>query len=227
MCFSAEASFGAGAVIAVVGAFAMQKASTASQGGLAAIPLFFAIQQCLEGMLWITIHHLEYLLWQQIGTYGFLLFAWVVWPVYIPFAIRLLEKDPRRRKWLALLIGVGSFVSLCFAYILIFHHAEASIAGNHITYTQDFRYDEPFSWITSAFYFIPIALSPFVSSIKKIWFLGITIITSFIITKIYFQDHLISIWCFFAAIMSILVLWIIRKLRKVPHGKDYDLAKAY
>lgn len=142
-----------------------------------------------------------------------------MWPVFIPFSIRLLEKEVRRRKILAIVMGMGAFVSLFFAYILIFHHAEASIEGYHIEYKQYFQYGKPFLWLTSACYFIPTVLSLFISSIKKIWILGITILVSFIITKIYFEGHLVSIWCFFAAILSILILWIILYLRKLPMYK--------
>jgi hypothetical protein len=216
MCFSAEASFGAGAVIGIVGVVAIRKASTPSQRIFATIPLFFAIQQCLEGILWLSLPNPDNLFWQQIGTYGFLLFAWVVWPVFIPYSIRLLEKEARRRKILAILMGMGVFVSLCFAYILVFHQAAAHIEGAHIKYEQDFHYSSGFAWLTSACYFIPTAISPFISSIKKVWVLGGTILISFVVTKLYFQDHLVSIWCFFAAVLSGLVLWIILHVRQTP-----------
>ncbi|WPP49829.1 DUF6629 family protein [Catalinimonas niigatensis] len=214
MCFSAEASFGTGTVIAIIGGITLQKTSTPSQRIFASIPLFFAIQQAMEGILWISLPSTDYLLWQRIATYGFLLFAWIVWPVLIPFSIWLLEKDAKRRRLLAIAMGMGTFVSLFFAYILIFHHAQASIEGYHIVYHQDFEYSKPFLWLTSAFYFIPTALSHFISSNKKVWLLGITILFSFIITKIYFEDHLVSIWCFFAALLSVLILWVILDLRK-------------
>ncbi len=215
MCFSAEASFGAGAVIGIMGVVAIKKASTTSQRVLAIIPLFFSFQQCMEGILWLSLPNLDELLWHRIGTYGFLVFAWVVWPVFIPFSIRLLEEDRIRRKILTVILGMGGFVSLCFAYVLIFYHAESSIMGHHIQYKQNFEYGKRFSWLTSICYFVSIAISPFTSSNKKFWLLAITILISFIITKLYFQDHFVSIWCFFAAILSILILWIIVHLREV------------
>jgi hypothetical protein len=79
MCFSAEASFGTGADIAIVGTVAIKKAETPSQRIFALIPWFFSIQQSMEGILWVTLPNPDSLLWQRIGTYGFLLFAWVLW----------------------------------------------------------------------------------------------------------------------------------------------------
>jgi hypothetical protein len=214
MCFSAEASFGTGVVLAIVGAVAVRKAETPSWRVFAMIPLFLSIQQCMEGILWLSLPHPDFLLWQRIGTYGFLLFAWVIWPTYIPFSVRLLEENEKRKKILSIVMGMGACVSLFFAYILIFHQAEAKIEGYHIQYAQNFQYGYLVSWIVSAFYFIPTVISLFISSIKRVWLLGIVVLISSIITRIFFEDYLISIWCFFAAVFSILVLLIIISLRE-------------
>lgn len=214
MCFSAEASFGTGVVIAIVGAVAVRKAETPSWRVFALIPLFLSIQQCMEGILWLSLPHPDFLLWQRIGTYGFLLFAWVVWPTYIPFSVRLLEVDEKRKKILSILMGMGVCASLFFSYILIFHQTEAQIDGYHIKYNQNFQYGYLISWIVSGFNFIPTVISLFISSIKQMWVLGIVILISFIITKVFFEDYLISIWCFFAAALSFLVLYIIMSLRE-------------
>ena len=62
MCFSAEASFGTGVVIAIVGAVAVRKAETPSRRVFAMIPLFLSIQQCMEGILWLSLSHPDFLL---------------------------------------------------------------------------------------------------------------------------------------------------------------------
>jgi hypothetical protein len=52
-------------------------------------------------------------------------------------------------------------------------------------------------------------LSSFFSSNPKIWVLGVLNLIGFAISRIYFLEHIISIWCFFAAIFSGAILWII------------------
>ena len=111
-------------------------------------------------------------------------------------------------------MGMGVCASLFFAYVLIFHQAEARIEGYHIQYAQNFQYGYLVSWIVSTFYFTPTVISLFISSIKRVWLLGIVVLISLIITRIFFEDYLISIWCFFAAVFSILVLLIIISLRE-------------
>ena len=91
MCFSASASFGAGIVLSVIGIASLKKVQHASQIPFAALPLIFAIQQFSEGILWLVLPNLEYLILRQVITYVFLFFAQIVWPVWVPFAILLLD----------------------------------------------------------------------------------------------------------------------------------------
>ena len=55
MCFSSNASFGASAVLAVVGVVAIAKAKNTPGRLFAAIPIIFSIQQFAEGMLWLSM----------------------------------------------------------------------------------------------------------------------------------------------------------------------------
>ena len=55
MCFSANASFGAGVVLTIIGVAAIKKVQHPSQILFASIPLLFAVQQISEGILWITL----------------------------------------------------------------------------------------------------------------------------------------------------------------------------
>jgi hypothetical protein len=68
-------------------------------------------------------------------------------------------------------------------------------------------------------YFIPTVLSLFISSVKRMNMLGFAILLSFITTKVLFGDYLISVWCFFAAMLSLIVLGITSKFDKQLEGK--------
>ena len=54
MCFSAYASFVAGSALLVVGAVTVVKAQQKRELPYAAIPLLFAVQQLIEGAIWLT-----------------------------------------------------------------------------------------------------------------------------------------------------------------------------
>jgi hypothetical protein len=71
MCFSAEASFAGGIIITSIGVATITKVHKPSQLLFASIPLFFGIQQIVEGILWLTIPDPEYFKLQKIATYFF------------------------------------------------------------------------------------------------------------------------------------------------------------
>lgn len=207
MCFSAEASFGAGMVLSVVGIATISKVNNRSQLAFACIPLIFAIQQLTEGCVWLALENPEYSSWLQPSTYIFLILAQAIWPSLVPISILLVEDNPSRKKVLAGLSIIGLIVSVFLSYRLLTQEITASIGDNHILYNLGVS-----PAIISSFgilYFIATIVPSFVSSVKKMRLLGLTILLSFILTTFFYENYVISVWCFFAAIMSVIVLRII------------------
>jgi hypothetical protein len=217
MCFSAGASFGAGAVLLVAGAVAMSKAKTKPQRVFAAIPFIFSAQQLIEGMLWVTLRHPVEGSTQQLFTYLFLVFAWTVWPIWIPFSIRGLEPDPRRKKQLTICFYTGLAVSICVACIFFLYPVKVMPMRNHIHYLFDFPSRvRQLVWVCSIPYFVVTVASPFISSHKRMKWLGMAFLISYLFTLLFYKNYVVSVWCFFAAILSIVVIWIITGVRS--HG---------
>src|SRR5579859_5307982 len=97
MCFSAPASFIAGTSLAAVGVAALKRTEARSERPLAMIPLLFGIQQLTEGVIWLTFRHDAPLL-KQMMTYLYSGFSHVLWLVYVPFAVGVLEAERWRKK---------------------------------------------------------------------------------------------------------------------------------
>ena len=57
-------------------------------------------------------------------------------------------------------------------------------------------------------------LSQFVSSMKKVRLFGWMLLGSYILTSLLYESYLASVWCFFAAILSLVIVIIIRGLVK-------------
>ncbi len=210
MCFSAGASFAASAIIGTIGIVTLKKAKTKDEIPFASIPLLFAAQQAAEGMVWIGLSNES---WKHFPVYIFLIFAQLVWPVWIPFSVLRLENDRARRTIIKTIFGVGGCSSLYLLYCLLVYDVKAEIHSEHILYTLSFP--SAFTWIASVFYFVPTVVTLFISSIKRVQLLGLAVLAAFIFSKMYFTEHLISVWCFFAGILSIIIFWIILTLKKV------------
>ena len=138
MCFSASASFGAGVVLTAIGVASIKKTGHPSQRLFASIPLIFGIQQIAEGVLWVTLPNSDYINTQKFFTYTFLFFAQIVWPLWVPIAVLLLEKNATRKIIQKILVVAGIMIGSYLAYCLLNFHVEAKILGRHITYLQDY-----------------------------------------------------------------------------------------
>ncbi|KYG82376.1 DUF6629 family protein [Roseivirga echinicomitans] len=207
MCFSAGASFGASAVLATVGVVTLRKVQTPNQLPFASIPILFAIQQFSEGMLWVALSNSDYSAWQNISMYVFLTFAQVIWPLLVPLSIWMVEKREKEKRILLFLTGVGVIVASYLAYCIVAYPLHAQIVGYHISYTLEFPYQ--LVQISGILYFISTVLSPFMSSQKRMKLLGVTILAAHFISKMFFSEFALSVWCFFAAGLSIIVLSVI------------------
>jgi hypothetical protein len=223
MCFSAEASFGASAVISIVGVVAIKRAANTPQKFFALIPLFFAIQQFIEGLLWIVLENPAYGEWKHLLTMLFLVFAWLVWPVYMPFSMAMMEKNPTRKKILFGFLGLGVLVASGFIYVMVFHNVNAEVAQYHINYVYDFH--PPFSWVYGLFYLVPTIGSLMVSSVKKMWTLGVINMGSYLASRIFFFSYVISVWCFFGALASIMIYFIIKENSRVTDEQTYAIGE--
>jgi hypothetical protein len=207
MCFSATASFGASIMLAGVGTVSVIKAKTSSLKVLAIIPFIFSLQQFSEGWVWLSLTKEGFALWKLPGMYLFLFFAEVAWPLCISFSMMLLEKKGNRKKILLYIFYTSILLSLVLAYSLYYYSADAKVMGNHVMYTIDTP--DSFKSITNLIYFSTAVLPPFLSSVKKAWLIGIILLVSYIIVKIFYEDYIISIWCYFATIVSAIILWMI------------------
>lgn len=225
MCFSAGASFGASALLGVVGAVTITKAKTTPQRLFATIPFVFSVQQLSEGMLWLSLKNPGLEAGQSFFTYTFLVFAMMVWPVWIPFTIRLLEKDERTKRIMSILIGIGVVVFVGIGCILLLYPVHVMASHHHLHYRFDFPPQvKNLIWLFNLLYFIATILAPFISGIKRMKWLGVIFLASYLFAIIFYKGFVVSVWCYFAAILSIVVLWIIAGLRK-PYSTLYALSQ--
>ncbi len=212
MCFSASASFGAGALLTVIGIATIRKTTHRSQLAFAAIPFIFGLQQLAEGVLWLTLHDPSQFLLQRIATYVFLFFAQVIWPLWVPVAIYQLARNPARLKLQKALAGIGFFVGAYLLYCLCVFDVKAEIASYHIRYIQDYPALPLHYGIIP--YVLATIVPPFFSNVRRMWLLGASVAVSYILAALFYSNYLLSVWCFFASIISISIYVIIAGMAK-------------
>ena len=181
-----------------IGAVTVRRAS-GSEIPFAAIPIFFAIQQLIEGTLWLALPAQSSLV--HILTVAYLVFANILWPIYVPVAIWMIEPNELRRKRLLVPLAAGALTTLFFVGALAMQPVSAAIIGSHIHY--DFPH--PHDKMAFAFYATATCIAPLLSSYKLVQWLGATLIVSMIAAYIIYAAWFASVWCYFAALISALI----------------------
>lgn len=205
MCFSPTASFVAGAALGGLGGVTVKKTTAKSQIPFAAVPFLFGIQQIIEGVVWVSFP----VAWlNSIATYAYAMFSHVLWPMYTPVAVLTLEKNPLRRNVLKIFAVMG-WIMGAYLFASIFRLGITSqVLQNCINYqVHYFERPEFLSFAGITFYVLATAGSCLVSSHRTINIFGITLVISFTIAYEIFSVTFYSSWCFFAALLSVLVFW--------------------
>ena len=201
MCFSAQASFTASGLLSIIGLLTLKKTKYSKIYPLAIIPLLFGIQQALEGIVWITHGINTQSILNVMAMYGFLFFAFFFWPVWIPFALIKIESVAYRRNILYILLGVGLAISTGLIWSVIQHGVTSEIVCSHIKYAVEIpsTFHEWGAWV----YCLATILPFFISSKKLAWIFGSLLCLSVAITLYFYAAFFTSVWCFFAALLSI------------------------
>ncbi len=211
MCFSATGSFGVATVIAGIGAVAINQAKPPSHRMLALVPLLFAAQQVAEGVVWMTIGHATAATLQEVAVDLFLGFALVAWPIWVPISLFVAERNPRRRKALAVLSWMGAAVGVYATALLLRGRPTAHVAGHSIAYSYVERGPALVLALYLPGYVLPTVVPFFISTISRAKLMGTVLAVSLLATFLIQRQALTSVWCFFAAILSVLIVLSISK----------------
>lgn len=96
MCFSAAASFAAGGALAVAGGITIAQAQEKKELPFASIPLLLGIQQAIEGVIWVSF---SFPTVNTAAVYAYSMFSHVLWPIFVPFSVFLVETDQTRKRF--------------------------------------------------------------------------------------------------------------------------------
>lgn len=211
MCFSAPASFVASASLATIGVASVKKTRTKAELPLALVPVLFGFQQGVEGIIWLTLGGNMSAL-TIASAYVYLMFSHVLWPIWMPLAIMMIEPDRQRRQWLAAVGVVGIATSSYLAYLIFSVPINLAIVNQSLAY--GITYSGSGQYLLMLGYFLATCASGLFSSHRLINIFGLMVALTGIAAYNFYSTSFISVWCFFAAIASILILIYLNSKRK-------------
>ena len=199
MCFSAPVSFIAGVTLIVIGIATLKMTRKKSEIPFALIPLLFGAQQIVEGMLWLSFLDQEPM-FNTTMTYLFTLFSHVLWPIYVPFSILMIETVAWRKKvlWGFQLIGGGIGVYLLYSII---KYPVISFIDESMVYVLPYVRQHP----AMELYLAATCVAPLFSSHNFVRLFGVLTLVLFFAALWFYTVALFSVWCFFSAILSTLI----------------------
>lgn len=195
MCFSASASFIVGGGLTAVGVASLKTASK-KEKLIALIPFLFGIQQIIEGFVWLGLMASQT---TKIPSYAFLVFAFLLWPTYIPLTIFLLDKKSRGiTRWF---LALGVALTLFYSFVLLTQPLNTLMVHRSIKYLVTI----PFGQIHILFYLLVTCGALILSSKSAFRIFGVITFLSSLIAAFFFSTTSTSVWCFFAAVLSALI----------------------
>ncbi|MBI4438013.1 hypothetical protein HY631_03640 [Candidatus Uhrbacteria bacterium] len=203
MCFSATASFTAGAVLTAAGVATVSQVKKRQDRLLASLPFLFGIQQFLEGFIWL---YPDTGLITRSLAYGFLFFAFLLWPVYIPLSVWSHETDPERKCLLHYLIAFGFAGTLYLGAVLLTQALDVQIVNESIRYAITVPVETP----GLILYLIVTVGAMLLSSRPMLNLFGLLTLLSAWISWQFYAVTFTSVWCYFAAILSLYLFFYFR-----------------
>lgn len=164
------------------------------------MPMFFAAQQLVEGGLWLTLPVAPESPAVSLLTHAFLSLALVFWPVFSPIAALSVEPEAVRRRLMMACLALGLGVSVYFFWAVSLEPHNAQIVGGHIHYEIG-RTPQ----VVALLYLVATTLALLLSSQRAVALFGAMVFMGSLVTYLFYEQVLISVWCFFAAAGSVVI----------------------
>ncbi|MCW3065930.1 MAG: putative rane protein [Solirubrobacterales bacterium] len=214
MCFSPEADFTAGVLVAGVGIETLRRVESWRELVVGALPLLFGIHQLVEGFVWLGLRGQVS---SELGATAkdvYIVYAHAVLPVLVPLGFLLLEPDRRRARWLWPLAAVGLLLG---AYLLR-EVTAYPVGANEVAHCINYTTHTPNDYALGAVYVAATCGPALLSSRAYLRWFGVASVVGMIATAIVRVDQLTSLWCVYVALVSVLILEHFRRQRARDAG---------
>ncbi|KJE20338.1 hypothetical protein FF36_05396 [Frankia torreyi] len=205
----------AAVVIGGVGVDAARHVRTGAQWPLAALPLLFAGHTLVEAFVWWGLRGDVSGRVQTVATVLYLIFAFLVLPVYVPVTVLVLEHVPRHRPIEIITLVAGVICAAGLAVALISKPFTARPEGHHIVYHVHLHAGP----VIIALYLVSTCGALIVSGRRFLRWFGVFNLAAVALLAWVATEAVTSLWCAWAAVTSMAVAAYLRSAG--PADVDY------
>ncbi len=216
MCFSPEADFTAGIVVAGVGVETLRRVHAPRELIVGALPLLFGIHQLVEGLVWLGLRGQVSSGLGDAAKMVYIVYAHVILPVVVPSGFMLLEPDRRRSRWMWPLVCVGLAVGAYLLWQVTAYPVGAHEEARCIDYTTH----TPNDVLIGLLYVVATCGPALMASRRYLRWFGLVSLIGVIATALVRVDELTSLWCLYVALVSVLILEYFRRERDIETRAD-------
>ena len=174
---------------------------------LAAVPLVLAAHQLIEAVGWWGLQDRVPEMAGTLAIGAYLVIAMGVVPALVPYAVMRTERDPARARLIIPFALLGAVVSVVLLFCLAIGPYGATIGGRYIAYETTL----PWAGVVGAAYVIAVCAPLLLSSHRRLVVFGVVNVPIVLGLAAVLSAGLISLWCVWAAISSIVVTRHIRE----------------
>ena len=217
MCFSATVSYSAATALATTGVYAVHQARQLSvpYRMWALTPILFGIQQAFEGLVWQMLYAGDAAAAEPFAL-GFHFFSHFLWLWWLPLCSYLIEMGKIRKRVIGGCVIFGVFAGTLVYSVMLFHPEWMSVAVREHSIIYEFsvpyRSSIHLPITPAALYALTILVPLLLSSHRLIRIFGGLAALSMLLASESYSYAYVSVWCFFAAVLSLYLVYMIRKL---------------
>jgi hypothetical protein len=210
MCFSPEADFTAAAVVGVVGIETLRRVRTRGELIVGSLPLLFAMHQFTEAFVWLGLRGEVSSGLGNTATDAYVIYAYAVLPTIVPAGLYLIEPSRRHRRWMLPFVALGVAVGGYLLWQVTQYPVSAQEYASCIAYNTDTPFETP----AVVAYVIATCAPALLSSRRYLRLLGVANLAGVALALSIREVDFTSVWCVYAALVSILILEHFRRQRR-------------
>lgn len=229
MCFSATVSFSAAAVLVSTGVYAVWQAKRLSPPYWmwALVPVFFGIQQAFEGGVWqkLVAGDAGGAVSYALGFHFFSHFLWLWWLPLCSYLIEPIQTGKAgkiRKQVFAGCAMFGAFAGTLVYSVMLFHSEWMTVTVRELSINYSFsvpyRSSIHLPITPAALYALTILVPLLFSSHRLIRIFGWLAALSMALASETYSYAYVSVWCFFAAVLSLYLAYIIHRFVAAGQG---------
>ncbi len=234
MCFSAPASFTAAALLFPLGALAVRHVlrgeNAAARLPLALTPLLFGLQQATEGVVWMGLGSdapaiAAGLL--PLASLAYLFFAYALWPGWFSFIALRWPGSARERTERDRLVGAmaaGVLYGLLL-WLPLLSDPQASIPTQlhgSLHYPVPGLLPGAFGQLVGQALYAALVAVPLLLPSGVLRGFGLSVLLAFVLTQVAWATAFASVWCFFCAVLSLQIVWIVMRPRPLGGAEAWE-----